>query len=116
MVLDQPGRHVEAPGPMVGGSIWREVVGAAGGRCECTGGCGRKYSKSGGRCTRGNSPPLHAVAARPAATGPVGEMQLRAGELIALCDLCHAGVQADRRRQDRVAAAARLASDQGTLW
>lgn len=126
MVLDRPGGHTEAPGPLIGAGIWREVVRAAGGRCECTGGCGdgKHYVKGrmarartfAGRCTRGNSPvsPLHAVPVRSAR--PEVAMRLTAAELEALCDECDAGVQAARRRQERVAAAARLASDQGTLW
>jgi hypothetical protein len=89
--------------PVAGADLWREVITAAGGRCECEGRCGRKHSKDGGRCHQENAPdtPLHAVPREPAAG--VAAMRLEAAQLTALCDDCHSGLLAQQRRLDRAA-------------
>jgi hypothetical protein len=89
--------------PIAGADLWRDVVVASGGRCECEGRCGRKHSKAGGRCHQLNGPdaPLHAVPREPAGGGAA--MRLDAGELAALCDGCHSGLLAQLRRRDRAA-------------
>jgi hypothetical protein len=70
--------------------LWREVIGRAGGRCECQGACGRKHSGDpAGRCTRENTQtaPLHAVPREPAATRVAAS--LPADAMHALCGPCH---------------------------
>lgn len=105
--------HPDAP--IVGADLHREVISAAGGRCECEGGCGRTHRKDGGRCRREGFPgePLHAVPREPAEG--IAAMRLRAGQLTALCDACHAGLLAQRRRMDR-AAEQEAISDAPTLF
>ena len=43
------GRPTARP-PIAASDSWRQVIDAAGGRCECTGACRRSHAKSGGRC------------------------------------------------------------------
>jgi hypothetical protein len=44
---------VTARGPIAAGDIWQPVIDRAGGRCQCTGACGKKHAdkdKKPGRC------------------------------------------------------------------
>jgi hypothetical protein len=91
------------PGGGTAGRLWREVIDAAAGQCECRGECGRKHNDGGGRCKRLDTPhaTLHAVSrepvpARVAATLP-------AAALTALCDYCHRSIDA-LRAAERAAA------------
>jgi hypothetical protein len=45
--------RVSAPTPA--GSIYVQVITAAGGTCECAGVCGRDHRSGGGRCARGHA-------------------------------------------------------------
>jgi hypothetical protein len=85
-----------------GTRTWQAVLAAAGGRCECTGGCGRTYGRDGDRCPRESLPghPLRAVPRTPAPD--VAAAYLPAAELTALCALCADAIG----RQGRPAAAA----------
>jgi hypothetical protein len=77
--------------PVVVAPLWREVVTAAGGRCECAGVCGSRHSRTDGRCPAGTGVPavrLYAVAAPADPRGP----------LFAWCGPCWDGA---RRRHDR---------------
>ena len=91
------------------------VIGAASGRCQCTGQCGRPHARLGeGRCEAEDSilAPLHAVPRDLAA--PLDQaVRLPAAELVALCDRCHelALRITGRRRQ-----AARPAERGPALW
>ena len=70
--------------------LWREVIDAAGGRCECRGACGRKHNGDpAGRCTRENTQtaPLHAVPREPVTTRAA--VSLPASAMHALCGPCH---------------------------
>lgn len=84
--------------------LWREVIGRAGGRCECRGACGRKHSDDpAGRCTRLNTEtvPLHAVPREPVMGHAA--VTLPADALHALCGPCHdttARMQAAARRAE----------------
>jgi hypothetical protein len=71
-----------------GTGTWRAVMAAAGGRCECTGGCGRTHASCGGRCPRESLPghPLRAVPRTP--VPDVAAAYLPAAGLTALCTPC----------------------------
>jgi hypothetical protein len=88
------------PETVPGASLWREVTGRAGGRCECSGGCGRQHATGQGRCLRENGPraPLHAVPRDPGAPSAAA---LAASALHALCDPCHAALAVMRARARR---------------
>ena len=94
---------IEPPGPIAGAALWWQVVRAAGGRCECVGECGGKHRDGNGSCLHEDAPwsPLHAVARSPAA-GSVAEMRMSAAELMAVCDGCHGGLLARRRKAERL--------------
>ncbi|MFG2903686.1 hypothetical protein ACGF13_01270 [Kitasatospora sp. NPDC048286] len=36
--------------PLAGADLWRAVLAAAAGRCQCRGTCGKTHDKDGGRC------------------------------------------------------------------
>jgi hypothetical protein len=75
-----------------GTGTWQAVMAAAGGRCECTGGCGRTHASGGGRCPRESLPgdPLRAV---PRTHVPdVAAAYLSAVDLTALYAPCAEGI------------------------
>jgi hypothetical protein len=74
--------------PLAAAGTWQAVIAAAGGRCECTGGCGRPHTRDGGRCVRESLPgrPLRAVPRAPV-PGPAAAY-LAAADLTALCGPC----------------------------
>ncbi|MFG2195779.1 hypothetical protein [Streptomyces sp. NPDC048639] len=85
--------------PLVFADVWRPVVEAAGFRCQCTGQCGTRHSKTAGRCPReqdqyGKGGRIH-LAAAPAdqSVSAVAAAQLPAAALRAWCPECHAGAQ-----------------------
>ncbi len=98
---------IAAAGPIAGANRWQQVVGAAGGRCQCVGGCGRNHHDGHGRCPREDtsSSPLHAVP-RAAAAGTVAGMRMDAEALMALCDTCHGRLLRLRRNTGRQGAEA----------
>ncbi|MCD9144361.1 hypothetical protein [Streptomyces albireticuli] len=93
--------------PIVGAGLFRTVMGAAGGRCQCEGACGQPH-KSGGRCPREHdqhagkhSGPIRLLAA-PAdpLTTDRAAAALPAGQLRAWCPTC---LGAARRAAQRTA-------------
>jgi hypothetical protein len=106
-----PAASPAVPGPVIGAAVWRQVTSAAGDRCQCTGGCGRKHRDGGGRCARENTPlsPLHAVP--PAGAADVTAAALPARALTALCDPCHAGHMSVRARARKAASATLSAAE-----
>jgi hypothetical protein len=92
-----------APGPLVGASLWREVIERAGERCECRTECGRQHKNGQGRCTRENAPsaPLRADPRDPAPAHTAAA--LPASALAALCGPCHAAVAAIHARARQAA-------------
>jgi hypothetical protein len=107
---------IAPPGPIAGAALWRQVVAAAGGRCECAGECGSKHRDGNGICLQEDTAwsPLHAVARDPAA-GTVAEMCMGAAELMAVCDGCHGRLLARRRNAERLATAEAPGGHEG-LW
>ena len=75
-----------------GTGTWQAVMAAAGGRCECTGGCGRTHGRDGGRCPRESLPghPLRAVPRTP--VPDVAAAYRPAAGLTALCAPCAEGI------------------------
>jgi hypothetical protein len=71
-----------------GTGTWQAVMAAAGGRCECTGGCGRTHASGSGRCPHESLPghPLRAVPRTP--VPDVAGAHLPAADLTALCAPC----------------------------
>jgi hypothetical protein len=74
-----------------GTGTWQAVIAAAGGRCECTRGCGRTHASGGGHCPRESLPghPLRAVPRTP--VPDVAAAYLPAADLTALCAPCAEG-------------------------
>ncbi|MEO3767682.1 hypothetical protein [Streptomyces sp. B5E4] len=95
--------------PIVAAELFRAVIGAVGGRCECEGECGQPHTKGDGRCVREHdrhaskhTGPVRLMAA-PAdpLTPPHLAAGLPTGELRAWCPLCFDGARraADRARK-----------------
>ena len=74
--------------PIAAEAVWRAVMQAAGYRCQCTGGCGRKHVKEpGGRCKQEHKPWCLLVASPVHPTGdPHQDMT---GDLVAYCPGCY---------------------------
>jgi hypothetical protein len=110
------GSAAAAPGPIAGAAVWRQVIAAAGGRCECAGACGGRHRDGNGRCVHEDAPgsPLHAVARDQAARG-TAEIRLGAADLMAVCDGCHGGLLARHREAGRWARA-EAPGGQERLW
>ncbi|MFC9002697.1 hypothetical protein [Streptomyces microflavus] len=103
--------------PIVAVDLFRTVMAAAGGRCQCTGQCGQPHAKSSGRCSRehdsyagkhGGPVRLMAAAADPALTDREAAA-LPADRLRAWCPGCFT----DTRRSRRTA---EPAAEQGGLF
>jgi len=110
------GSAAAALGPIAGAAVWRQVIAAAGGRCECAGACGGRHRDGNGRCVHEDAPgsPLHAVARDQAARG-TAEIRLGAADLMAVCDGCHGGLLARHREAGRWARA-EAPGGQERLW
>ena len=107
--------------------LWEQVTAAAAGICQCSGACGNRHAKSGGRCDRANGhhagkhagpvrllaapadPALLALPAHQAA-------RLPAAALAAWCPDCHHGAQAAAQRAARTAAATALTESTDPLF
>ncbi|MEV0527863.1 hypothetical protein AB0I66_31000 [Streptomyces sp. NPDC050439] len=83
--------------PIAAAALFRTVMAAAEGRCQCEGACGQPHRKSAGRCPHehdhhtskhGRLVRLMAAPADPL-TSPVAAASLPAGELRAWCPDCH---------------------------
>jgi hypothetical protein len=109
------GSAAAAPGPLAGAAVWRQVIAAAGRRCECAGQCGGRHHDGNGRCVHEDAPgsPLHAIARDRAASG--AEIRLDAAELMAVRDGCHGGLLARRREAVRWSGA-EAPGGQERLW
>ena len=73
---------------------WREVVAAAGGRCQCAGACGARHAATAGQCPAGvqeTVPPVRLYVA-PTPQEP-------AGPLVAWCGPCWDGARRRHARQ-----------------
>ena len=92
-----------AAGPLLAADTWRQVIGTAGERCECTGQCGRKHSDGQGQCQCPDRPeaPLHAVPRDPVPFHVAAA--LPASALHALCDPCHAALASIHARARQAA-------------
>jgi hypothetical protein len=101
-----------APGPVAGVGLWRQVIGRAGLRCECRGGCGLTHASGQGRCIREDAPwaRLHAVPRDPAAHGTAAAA-LPASALHALCGPCDAALSSIHARARKAAHGALSAAE-----
>jgi hypothetical protein len=106
--------------PLIGAETWHAVVDQAGERCQCRGQCGRRHlnrerPKAEPRCVRLNGQggkPLHAIprthltedtAGTSGRTAWSASARLPAAELAAVCESCHAGIDAARTARARAA-------------
>ena len=96
-----------AASPAAAGT-WQAVIAAAGGRCECTGGCGRTHASGSGRCPRDSLPgqPLRAVPRAP--VPDVAAAYLAPADLTALCAPCADDIE---HRERTTAAAAAIQAE-----
>jgi hypothetical protein len=96
--------------PIVGAERWRQVMSAAGYRCQCEGACGSRHTPTGQRtpgvqhrCARVSAPgqaPLVAAPASPTVPAVVAAA-LPASGLRAWCPSCFGGAAAVARRVGR---------------
>ncbi|GCD44140.1 hypothetical protein [Streptomyces paromomycinus] len=100
--------------PIVYAALWRPAMEAAGFRCQCTGQCGSRHVKAGGRCPREHDQyaskhrgPVHLLAV-PADLTASDTLACRAAvtELRAWCPDCYTAARAAARKAARTAAAA----------
>jgi hypothetical protein len=93
--------------PIVAASLFRTVMAAAGGRCQCEGECGQPHAKSDGRCPRehdhyaskhGGPVRLMAAAADPL-TPDRQAAALPASALRAWCPQCFTAARRTAQRQ-----------------
>ncbi len=107
--------------------LWEQVIGRAGGCCQCTGACGRKHADNGGRCDRQNGSyasrhtgpvRLLAAPADPISLALPAHQQahLIAELLAAWCPGCHDAARTRATRTARQASADRLAHDTPALF
>ncbi|MFF5790364.1 hypothetical protein ACFY8P_36005 [Streptomyces sp. NPDC012693] len=88
--------------------VWAVVMSAADHRCQCTGACGSKHSKSGLQCDATTE--RRALLAAPAdlLLTPIAAAAVPVEQLLAWCPACHskaiARQRADARERARQAA------------
>ncbi|MFC8795885.1 hypothetical protein [Streptomyces cinereoruber] len=81
--------------------VWTAVMSTAGHRCQCTGACGSKHSRSGLRCDATTE--RRALLAAPAdlLLTPVAAAAVPVEELLAWCPACHTKATARQRAEAR---------------
>ncbi|MGW7084884.1 hypothetical protein ACWGH2_15535 [Streptomyces sp. NPDC054871] len=98
--------------PIVAAGLFRAVMGAADGRCQCEGACGQPHAKSAGRCPHehdrytskhGRLVRLMAAPADPL-TSVVAAASFPASELRAWCTDCHTAARRLAQKQQPAAA------------
>ncbi|MFD7454900.1 hypothetical protein [Kitasatospora sp. NPDC059827] len=111
--------------PLAGAELWRAVIAAAAGRCQCRGTCGTAHDKDGGRCpaVHGTYQTRHgrswvrllAAPAEPSALllPPHQAATLPKTALAAWCPHCH---DATRRTATKVQLAAAPAAEPDCLF
>lgn len=101
--------------PIVGATLFRTVVEAAGGRCWCTGQCGNPHRATEGRCIRTHDTAGVRLMAAPAdpTVSELAAVGLPADALRAWCPTCFAVAQ---RAARKAAAAVVASSDQRGLF
>lgn len=115
------------PPPVAPLPLWEQVITTASGRCQCSGACGNRHAKSGGRCDRENGHyaakhhgpvRLLAAPADPAQLTLPAHRQaaLSLGELAAWCPDCHHSAHAAAQRAARRAAATALTESTDALF
>jgi hypothetical protein len=95
--------------PIAYADQWRQVMQAAGYRCQCAGECGNGHTKAGGRCPRVHDQhaskhrgPIHLTAAPANPATPTGAaVRLPLAELLAWCPDCHDGARRAANRKSR---------------
>lgn len=94
--------------PLGAPAAWAPVVQSAGGRCQCTGACGRTHSKTGLRCDREHDQAGVRLLVAPAdlTLPPTQAARLPRADLRAWCPDCHK--KARRRQADHDANRRRL--------
>ncbi|MFF3062672.1 hypothetical protein [Streptomyces sp. NPDC057909] len=82
------------PEPIAAIELFRTVMAAANGRCQCAGECGQPHTQSQQRCPRqhGWQAPLVAAPADPATPDRIA-VTLPAGSLRAWCSTCFTAAQ-----------------------
>ena len=93
--------------PIVGAEVWRQVMSAAGYRCQCEGACGSRHTPTGQRtcgqhrCPRqrgervpGQGVPIFVVVPAQPAISAVVAAGLPVAELRAWCPACYSGAVA----------------------
>lgn len=96
--------------------VWEVVISAAGHRCQCTGACGSKHSKSGMRCE--TTTDRRALLAAPAdlLLTPVAAAAVPAEQLLAWCPVCHSKATVRQRADARERARQEAADDTAALF
>jgi hypothetical protein len=84
---------MSSTGPIWGSDLWRQVVANAQGMCQCTGQCGQKHARTGGRCDIAEGRRSEHLIAAPAVLPCAFHVAatLKAPQLIALCVKCFGG-------------------------
>lgn len=82
-------------------AAWVSVMAAAGHRCQCTGACGSKHSKSGLQCDRTTDSQQLLAAPADLMLSPVAAAAVPVTELRAWCPGCHRGATAKQRAAER---------------
>jgi hypothetical protein len=95
--------------------VWEAVMSAAGHRCQCTGACGSKHSRSGMRCEATTE--RRALLAAPAdlLLTPVAAAAVPPEQLLAWCPACHSKAIARQRADARERARQEAADDLDAL-
>ncbi|MGW9437977.1 hypothetical protein [Streptomyces sp. NPDC055607] len=96
-------------GPIAAGNVWQPVVDRAGGRCQCTGQCGRKHAdkdRKPGRCEHEQGQHISRVG-EIKLIAATQEMDPRyppaSGALLAWCQPCYDGRRRIARREAKAA-------------
>ncbi|GAA1003500.1 hypothetical protein [Streptomyces rhizosphaericus] len=97
-VVDQVEVQEIETAPLVGADQWRTVMAAADYRCECTGACGNRHSRTGLRCDATHDKWTKATGRIRLTAGPIDPITptrtavlLPASDLRAWCPKCFAG-------------------------
>jgi len=115
------------PPPVAPLPLWEQVIATAAGICQCSGACGNRHAKSGGRCDAENGQyaakhhgpvRLLVAPADPAQLAMPAHQAARlpAAALAAWCPDCHHGAQTRALRAARATTRAALEAASDALF
>jgi hypothetical protein len=84
--------------PLVCQKTWQTVMDAAGGRCQCPGGCGHAHARTGTACPRTRWDAVLSIASADLTLSDVGAASVPTAQLLVWCEGCRKATTTAQRK------------------